>query len=1122
MIYPPVFATNRPNRNETVAEQINWLLRGAREQYTAPPDVAIATAYLNPGGFDLVAGELERVPHSRLLIGAEPNPQTSQPAYRKITDEELAKALEDHERWLAHQRDITGFTLEADESARRLVAWLEAKNSDGQPRVEVRRYAEGFLHGKAFITIHSHMPAVLAGSSNFTYAGLTLNAELNLGYPSGQHTHLVQEWFDEIWEASSPYPLADLYSARWDPHPPWLIFLRMLWELYGSTLAEDDDATIRTQLHLTGFQRDGVARMLRLLNNNGGVIVADEVGLGKTFMAGEVISRAATRHRQKVLIVAPAALKNGMWEPFLKAYDFSRRVDVLSYDELRLRWTEDRHGVRQELDEYALVVVDEAHNLRNPRAQRTEAVNALVGGANPKRLILLTATPVNNTLFDLHSLVSLFIRNDAAFVDRGIASVYGYIKRAQDMDPDALSHEHLFALLDEVAVRRTRRFVKRHYAGDTIPGSDGQEQTIKFPTPVLSRLDYRLDRAGQELLDAVVYALDGSDDTARYDKRVADPERLMLARYTPAAYRKEKSVELSYQVSNAGLLRSTLLKRMESSPAALAATLASLIQSHRMFLRGLGGGFVLRGRRLREWATADAEELDELLDALDDEHDFESVEDYHVDQLTRDVEDDLDLLSRLLELAEAVDYDPKADELLARLRQIAQEARSPSPEGVSGSDRRKVIVFSSFVATVEDAYSRLDSALASATEDDPLLDYQGRVAKPIYGSKTGVDQANRSRTLGHFAPKTVGVRMEDRFDLLFATDVLSEGVNLQQSGRIINYDLPWNPMRVVQRHGRIDRIGSHHTRVHLDCFFPAANLDRLLGLKARLERKLILADAAIGAGKVLPGVATGEGRVFSDDARTEIMRLHDGDISILETGGHHAALSGEEFRQRLREAIRQDREDHVTRLPFGSGSGFANPAVRHPGYVFCARVRDLCRFRFVPTNEHWDALLNDDGDPLVLDDTLTALAAADPGNEDRERNLGDAAYNRAFAAWATARDHVYDEWMRLTDPLNLQPDVPKAMRDASDLVFKHGEFLGPEVQGELLARLNTSPPERIKRKIRTVLRDDSLDRAKVEDVHRLALDFGLEPAPAPEPLPAIEKDEVRLVAWMAVSVPDVS
>ena len=125
----------------------------------------------------------------------------------------------------------------------------------------------------------------------------------------------------------------------------------MLWELYGAQLNADDDANVRTLLKLTGFQREGVARMLRLLDDNGGVIVADEVGLGKTFMAGEVINRASAEQRQHVLIVAPAALRSGMWEPFLERYDFSRRVKVLSYDELRLRWNEDPEQARRELDE---------------------------------------------------------------------------------------------------------------------------------------------------------------------------------------------------------------------------------------------------------------------------------------------------------------------------------------------------------------------------------------------------------------------------------------------------------------------------------------------------------------------------------------------------------------------------------------------------------------------------------------------------------------------------------------------------------------------------------------------------------------------------------------------------
>src|SRR5690606_24351241 len=125
--------------------------------------------------------------------------------------------------------------------------------------VEVRRLTKEFLHGKAFIVVHPTHPAVLAGSSNLTFAGLMKNRELNLGYPSGQHTQLVIDWFDELWDLAEPFDLAAVYEARWKPHEPWTVFLRMLYELYGLD-DEDDDFAVSLGLNLTGFQRDGVAR----------------------------------------------------------------------------------------------------------------------------------------------------------------------------------------------------------------------------------------------------------------------------------------------------------------------------------------------------------------------------------------------------------------------------------------------------------------------------------------------------------------------------------------------------------------------------------------------------------------------------------------------------------------------------------------------------------------------------------------------------------------------------------------------------------------------------------------------------------------------------------------------
>lgn len=1130
--YPPPFATNRPNKGETVAAEVNILLAGAREHLAVAPDVAIATAYLNPGGFVLVADELEQVPRVRLLLGAEPDPTTTQPANVPVSDELVVEALSRHADWLTSERDLTGFTRLEDDAARRLVKWLRSTGAHEDLRVEVRRYTKGFLHGKAYITEHPAMPAVLAGSSNFTYAGLARNAELNLGYPAGGQTHLVQEWFNEFWDESEPFDLAGLYSHRWDPHSPWVIFLRMLWEYYGAHLRDDDDSLVRTQLHLTGYQREGVARMLRLLEANGGVVVADEVGLGKTYMAGEVIARASGQDRQHVLIVSPAALKAAMWDPFLKQHDFSRRVDVMSYDQLRISWNEDPDEARRMLDEYAMVVVDEAHNLRNPNAQRTEALNALVGGVNPKKLVLLTATPVNNSLYDLHALVALFIRNDAAFASVGIPSIRKYIQRAQEMDPDSLSPEHLFDLMDQVAVRRTRQFIKAHYSGDTFEAPDGTQQTIQFPTPQLKRLDYNLDDTGTALLEAVVYALDNPDDdhigfASRYEQRVLDPDRLLLARYTSGAYSVDGSPAQAYQLSNAGLLRSSLLKRLESSALALANTLGRLIGSHKAFLDALDSGWVLAGDALREWTSSGADDFDEFLAELDDvkSTQVDDAANYHEAELRRDVTDDLELLQRLKTLADgAASYetDQKAVRLVERLREIATEAAVPSKSGVSSGDRLKTIVFSTFADTIDSLHRRLADFIDQAADDDPIVAFRDRVAPAVYGSSSGADQDSRSRTLARFAPQTAGDgSSDDLYDLLFTTDVLSEGVNLQQAGHIVNYDLPWNPMRIVQRHGRIDRIGSSHSRIHLDCFFPAEHLDKLLRLEERLHRKLAQADAAVGTGQVLPGVEAGQGQVFADN-RDQINKLYNEDGSILEA--RHAALSGEEYRQRLRKATGADVNIAVIeRLPYGSGSGFVNPRIQQPGYVFCIWIsgQDKARFRFVPTGADWRPLSFTDEHGAehhsVVDDTLTALIAADPVTEDTERELPEKAFEGVFDAWAVAKSHVYEEWKLLADGTALLPDVPKSLRDAAQMVYSNEAALGSEDQGELLERLNTNPPVRVQRQIRQILNTGDSVSAQLADVLETLRDAGIEPATAPPDLSAIDEHDIRLVSWMAVS-----
>ena len=652
------------------------------------------------------------------------------------------------------------------------MAWLRGQipGLDGKsPKVEVRRYTGGFLHGKAFI-VSTVLPLVMSGSSNFTYAGLATNRELNLGQFSPHTVAAVREWFEELWAESEPYDLAALYEARWAPHLPWHVFLRMLWELYGAEVDEEAAARAVSRLGLTAFQSDGVWRAKRILSRRSGVIVADEVGLGKTFIAGELIYEATVTRRQKVLVIAPATLRDSTWGPFLR--DKNLRADVVSYEQLvgDLEIAGRVDAALQHPDEYAMVVVDEAHALRNLATLRADAMRGLLTGPSPKDLVLLTATPVNNSLYDLYALISYFVPNDAAFAGGGVPSLKRYFDRAMAMNPDDLSPEHLFDVIDQVAVRRTRRFVKHYYVGDKVI-INGVEQEIRFPTPRVRRLDYDLDAALPGMFDMLATALGAHILEARGDTEAvlldAPGEVLSLARYVPSRFRIGTEAEEQYEQQNAGLLRSALLKRFESSAYAFRRTVEKMITSHDQFLSALDAGRVLTGDALREWSSSDVDDIDEFLGSYPVTRTNHPVSDYRVGELRAAVVADRDLLHRLHESVQVLawDKDPKLVALTDALASIAADAEAEGINGQQVRDKRKVIIFSYFADTVD----HLDRQVGAAIEaDDRLAAYRDRIA-----TASGPDKRGRAQTLAGFAPRTAGGQhAEDLYDLLIATDVL--------------------------------------------------------------------------------------------------------------------------------------------------------------------------------------------------------------------------------------------------------------------------------------------------------------------------------------------------------------
>src|SRR6185312_16044132 len=614
---------------------------------------------------------------------------------------------------------------------------------------------------------------------------------------------------------------------------------------------------------------------------------------------------------------------------------FQLGVEVKSYEQVALG------SLDFGPDEYSLIIIDEAHAYRHADTGRAQALRKLLRGDPPKQIVLMTATPVNNSLWDLYELLGYFIGHDAVFADLGIPSLKRRFDQAAKEDPFTLKPDVLFDVLDATTVRRTRHFVQRFYPSDRIQLRDGTKVTIQFPKPHVRSCTYELEQV-----------LPGFFAEFQSILQPEDGEPLLtMARYWPSRYRKGGEVN-AREVALVGLIRSGLLKRFESSARAFANTLARMIRAHDNFLEAMRRGVVPTPDALVNLEETDSDEA--WLDVIEDGNPLH-LADVDEKRLRKAIQDDRQLLAQLLDRAATVTpaNDPKlqliVDELLIALRESERD-------GIGEQDirnRRKVLIFSYFADTVEWIAEFLGAQLGT---DHRLAAYRGRMA--VVRGTEGYDDVGRRQAVYGFAPISTEAPPgfdEDRFDILITTDVLAEGMNLQQASRIVNYDLPWNPMRLVQRHGRIDRIGSPHKDVFVTCVFPDRALNQLLELEERIRRKLAQAAASVGLDdEVIPGVRATE-RVFADTL-DEIERIREGDAGLFITAGEDThAHSGEEYRQELRKALERYQRD-IALLPGAAGSGLANGAER--GHFFCARVDDRVFLRFVP----WI-----DGTPIIRD-----------------------------------------------------------------------------------------------------------------------------------------------------------
>ncbi|MDQ7014132.1 MAG: helicase-related protein [Planctomycetota bacterium] len=1090
----PRFVDNRDGN--TLSKALKQHLVALQQEQALPWGLDIATAFFNLQGFDLIAGELEDLGRVRLMLGAEPVPESCQPQREpgdpdepEWTQRQVGVALDDLDEGLVRERDLLPFDGETDAAVRRLLGYLHSG------KVEVRRYTKGFLHAKAYI-FRTAGGGLVVGSSNLTYAGLRRNAELNLGHYEDRVVGRVEQWYDELWDRAEPYDLAGVYDRLMAEYDPYLIYLKVLWHLYGAELVEEAEETADGEIPVTTYQLHGIWRAKRIMEKYGGVLVADGVGLGKTFLAGDII-RQYREQRQRVLLICPAALRDTTWKEFIDRFELF--IDCVSFEQLagdgRLNPKATGSTLKYDPDDYALVVIDEAHNYRNPDSPaRAGVLRQLLLG--PRRhLLLLTATPVNNSLWDLFHIIRYFAKQDAILADRGVLSIKKRFEQAMAEDPFDLHPDLLYPIIDAMTVKRTRRFIKKHYPGDTIKLDDGTVLPIQFPKPIPSSIEYDLGGVLPGFIDELEEAL-GPEE--------GEP-LLVMARYQPDRYRLEAVDEEEERRYGAlvGLLRCGLLKRFESSVYAFAKTTQKMVREHDAFLEQLERGLVVRKELLREISVADDDEVIEDILAGGDDDQVESAEDFDVARLKADVESDRALLDGFAKRARQVCRadDPKLKALVEELAQVAAHAEADATDEDDAQQKRKVLVFSAFEDTIDWVQDHLEDVMV---HEDALAVYRERL-----GSVSGSDSRRglkREEAIRGFAPvstKAPAHLAQDRIDLLLSTDVLAEGMNLQQCRNIINYDLPWNPMRLVQRHGRIDRINSPHARVFLRTFFPDEQLNILLDLERRVRQKLAQAAASVGV-EVTPIEHGAQSDRSFAETRKEIEKLREGDAGIYERGGTvSAAQTGEEYRQELREALKR-LGSQITDLPWKAGSGMVKG--ERQGHFFCAQVGERVYLRFVPA---------DDGQ--IVGEIGTCLRLIECC-EETERIVPDDMRLSAYSAWEHARQDILEAWTFETDPANLQPKVSRFNRKLAEYLRANPPIDIEKIRLERCLEATEAPcPIREQRALREVFEQEFASQAARSRAIVLAVErLGLEPFHSPEPLPPINVEQVLLVCWLGL------
>ena len=841
-----------------------------RQMCAISKQMDVATGYLEIGGLLDLDQEWQKLDKIRIIMGNE---------VTKRTQEVINRAVDD---LLGRVRDSVDREQEQNEFLIGVHDIVEAMKSK---KIMCKVYDKDKFHAKAYIMYtsdkciaQSPVPGgvqegyALVGSSNFTHAGLTKNIELNIRHE--QNVDQLQEWFEEKWEEAQDITDAvlEVIETRVKEYSPYDVYLRSMYEFFKSreeTVSEWENHDSVVYKGLSQYQKDGYNSLVEIAAKYSGAFLCDGVGLGKTFVGLMLIERFVKKERKNVVLIVPASARISVWETTIRKYlpeilEGFYSFKIINHTDLLLE--KNQNLMQQITDQAEIIVIDEAHHFRNRSSNRYRKLFDMMAAGPQKQMFMLTATPINNSFLDLQHLIELFThRKDDYFAPAplGIHSLAGHFKKMEaklseiagtgvsdsiDVSDDIFRADHL---VNELVVQRSRAYVKRSLANE-------EGANVLFSVrqdPVVA--NYSLRKSYGNLIDHFV------DSFYRKDKKTGKSLPILaLAVYSPYEdiYFTGNPEKLDKMVSGrqqqvVNLIRQLLLKRFESSIEAFSETCIRIYARLRKFIidyRDYGNT-----RQLERFLNKQAY-VSEYVDGFIKENIMSTVEDLEDDlpEYVWDVEENLDVSD--FDIRAMIDDTVLDMEVLAEFIQDIMSIQTENDDKIRElkkiliEDKRvagkKVIIFSEYRATAKYIYRELRKAgFRNLTEID------------------GQSKGNRHDLVQRFAPyynDKSSAEIEDEINILVATDVLAEGLNLQDASCLINYELHWNPVRLMQRIGRVDRrrsaeieekllhdhpeLAEDREKAYYWNFLPPVELEKLLSLYKTVSTKTLRISKTFG------------------------------------------------------------------------------------------------------------------------------------------------------------------------------------------------------------------------------------------------------------------------------------